>query len=94
MAIKEEQFTEIRHFTIFAATWNVNGQSPNGLLTDWLAPDPDPPDLYAIGFQELDLSKEAFVFSESPREEEWQKIVAASLHPKAKYKQVSLSGSQ
>ena len=30
--------------------------------------DEDAPDLYAIGFQELDLSKEAFVFMESERE--------------------------
>ena len=49
------------------------------------------PDLYAIGFQELDLSKEAYVFSESPKEEEWRKLVSLSLHPKAKYKQVSVS---
>jgi phosphatidylinositol-bisphosphatase len=44
--------------------------------------------LYAIGFQELDLSKEAYVFSESPKEEEWRKLVSVSLHPGAKYKQV------
>ena len=84
------KFTEIKYFTIYAATWNVNGQSPNGPLTDWLAPDDDPPDAYAIGFQELDLSKEAFVFNESPKEELWQRAVTSSLHPKAKYKQVQL----
>jgi phosphatidylinositol-bisphosphatase len=82
------KFTEIQRFTIYAATWNVNGQSPNGPLTEWLAPDDDPPDVYAIGFQELDLSKEAFVFNESPKEELWQRAVTAALHPKAKYKQV------
>ena len=47
--------------------------------------DADPPDLYAIGFQELDLSKEAFVFMESEREAEWTTVVTASLHKGAKY---------
>ena len=37
--------------------------------------DAEPPDLYAIGFQELDLSKEAFVFLESEREAEWTTVV-------------------
>lgn len=90
MALKEEQFTEIQHFTIFAATWNVKGLSPSGSLAEWLATDAEPPDVYAIGFQELDLSKEAFIFTESPKEEEWQNAVSVSLHPKAKYKKVKL----
>jgi hypothetical protein len=41
---------------------------------------------FFIFFQELDLSKEAFVFNESPREDEWRTAVTASLHPGAKYK--------
>lgn len=90
MSMKEEQFTEIQYFTVYTATWNVNGQSPDGSVVEWLSSDPEPPDLYAIGFQELDLSKEAFVFNESPKEDEWQKVVYASLHPKAKYKKVKL----
>ena len=49
-----------------------------------------PPDLYAIGFQELDLSKEAFLFNDTPREDEWRQVVAKSLHPKAVYEQVAL----
>lgn len=90
MALKEDQFTRIQTFTVFIGTWNVNGQSPKGAVREWLSPDQDPPDLYAIGFQELDLSKEAFVFNESPKEDEWQATVFASLHPKAKYKKVKL----
>lgn len=84
------QYTEIQNFTVFCATWNVNGQSPEEDVIPWLACDPDAPDLYAIGFQELDLSKEAFVFNESPKEDEWLKVVYKSLHPKAKYKKARL----
>eukprot|EP00095_Tigriopus_kingsejongensis_P009757 maker-scaffold422_size175911-snap-gene-0.33 protein:Tk09757 transcript:maker-scaffold422_size175911-snap-gene-0.33-mRNA-1 annotation:"type ii inositol- -trisphosphate 5-phosphatase" len=90
MALKEDQFTHKKTFTIFCGTWNVNGQSPAAQVTQWLAADVEPPDIYAIGFQELDLSKEAFVFNESVKEEEWQAIVFASLHPGGKYKRVKL----
>ena len=54
-------------------------------LEGWLAIDEDAPDLYAVGFQELDLSYSAFVFEESERQEEWIKAVEESLHNKANY---------
>lgn len=78
-------------YRIFVGTWNVNGQPPNKIsLEDWLCKDEVPPDLYAIGFQELDLSKEAFLFNDTPREEEWRQVVAKYLHPKGSYEIVAL----
>ncbi|KAK2142063.1 hypothetical protein LSH36_1001g00016 [Paralvinella palmiformis] len=41
-------------------------------------------------FQELDLSKNAYIFSESPKEEEWYRRVKEGLHHKAKYKKMKL----
>ena len=66
----------------FILSWNC---SLAGSLASWLAGDETPPDFYAVGFQELDLSKEAFVFLESVKEEEWMKAVQAGLHPGAEY---------
>ncbi|XP_003425852.1 inositol polyphosphate 5-phosphatase OCRL [Nasonia vitripennis] len=91
MACKEDDYTYTKVLRIFIGTWNVNGQPPNGItLEQWLSSDEVPPDLYAIGFQELDLSKEAFLFNDTPREDEWRQVVAKSLHPKAVYEQVAL----
>ena len=57
-------------------------------LSAWLATDSVPPDLYAVGFQELDLSKEAFLFPDSAREQPWSEAVFKGLHPGAKYREV------
>ncbi|RZF39005.1 hypothetical protein LSTR_LSTR015773 [Laodelphax striatellus] len=70
MAMKEDDYTITEVIRVFVGTWNVNGQAPGASLADWLASDVEPPDIYAIGFQELDLSKEAFLFNDTPREDE------------------------
>jgi len=76
-------------FKFFVGTWNVNGQSPTGCLKDWLGgADEEVPDLYVIGFQELDLSWWTFLVQESAKEDEWVRAVEQSLHSKSKYQLV------
>lgn len=91
MALHEEEYVDLKKLRIFVGTWNVNGQpAPRGPIHPWLGCDPCPPDVYAIGFQELDLSKEAYIFNDSTKEYEWLSICEASLHLKAKYKLVKV----
>ncbi|XP_065582662.1 type II inositol 1,4,5-trisphosphate 5-phosphatase-like [Artemia franciscana] len=90
MSLRKKDFTNTIRLKLFVGTYNVNGKSPTTSLSDWLSCDDEPPDMYAIGFQELYLSKEAYVFMDTPKEEEWLRTVLRGIHPKAKYRKVKL----
>ncbi|XP_051920456.1 type II inositol 1,4,5-trisphosphate 5-phosphatase isoform X1 [Hippocampus zosterae] len=86
----EDLYIYREHFSFFLGTYNVNGQTPKESLRPWLSCTPEPPDMYCVGFQELDLSKEAFFFNDTPKEMEWTKAVSDAVHPDAKYALVKL----
>lgn len=95
MQMKESYFTYTNTFTIFTTTWNVNDKTPVIPLDNWLNVESEPPDIYAVGFQELDLSKETFLFDQTPKEEEWYRAVLSTVNKKTKYidvKRVRLVG--
>lgn len=91
LKLHEKEYTDNKALRIFIGTWNVNGQSAhNTPINLWLCCDPFPPDVYAIGFQELDLSKEAYIFNDPTKEQEWLHLCHRSLHHKAKYVLIKL----
>lgn len=62
----------LHYNSIYTATWNVNGRPCADIsLKPWLAATDQPPDIYAIAFQELDLSPKAITFSESRPDPIW-----------------------
>lgn len=59
-------------FSIYTATWNVNGRPCGDIsLKAWLSATEEPPDIYAIAFQELDLSPKTFAMSENRPDPNW-----------------------
>lgn len=73
---RESQYIIYKNYRIYTATWNVNGKSPNDIyLNEWLSnsndDDDEPPHIYAIAFQELDLSPKAVTMFEHRPDAVW-----------------------
>ncbi|KAJ3205252.1 hypothetical protein HDU67_008937 [Dinochytrium kinnereticum] len=67
---RESTFSEYKDLRLFVGTWNVNGNDVTEDLSPWLACE-EKPDMYILGFQELDLSTEAYILSDRTKEDEW-----------------------
>jgi phosphatidylinositol-bisphosphatase len=90
---RERDFCDRMKLRVFCGTWNVNGKLPTCSLDEWLLHHQGEgeggsgikPDIYAIGFQELDLSAQALMGVESGREEPWINAVEVSLKKAGPY---------
>lgn len=59
-------------YSIFTATWNVNGRACGDIdLKPWLNANGNTPDIYAVAFQELDLSARTVALSENRPDPIW-----------------------
>ncbi|XP_015777933.1 PREDICTED: inositol polyphosphate 5-phosphatase OCRL-1-like [Acropora digitifera] len=85
---RENEFTSTKHMKIFVGTWNVNEQVPTKEVSSWLSVDDEPPDIFVLGLQEVDLTADSFLKKDLPREEAWLKIMEKGLHPKGQYEKV------
>ncbi|KAI9207176.1 Endonuclease/exonuclease/phosphatase [Polychytrium aggregatum] len=69
---REREFSTFYRRKLFVGTWNVNGRAASEPLEAWLrTAAADQPDIYVLGFQEMDLAKEAFYRVDSKRTNEW-----------------------
>jgi len=70
---------EVKTVTVFCGTWNVNGQPPPPTLDPWLVRRGLRPDVYCIGFQELDLSASALVLGDNSKAAPWEAAIQSTL---------------
>ncbi|KAJ2885193.1 hypothetical protein H4R27_001564 [Coemansia aciculifera] len=79
---RRTEFLDSHTITAFVGTWNVNGRAPASptALASWLGFIPKDsgqtaltslPELLVLGFQELDVRAEAFVYNNAVKDVEW-----------------------
>ncbi|KAJ2451010.1 hypothetical protein EV183_003904 [Coemansia sp. RSA 2336] len=86
---RREEFLSKQQIQAVVGTWNVNGKPPpQESLRSWLGFVPDGaveleklPELVVLGFQELDVRAEAFVYNNSIKDMEWTEAVESSMGP-------------
>ncbi|KAJ3286688.1 hypothetical protein HK104_008910 [Borealophlyctis nickersoniae] len=80
MRAREARFVEYKSQKIFVGTWNINGQAATESLVPWLqTTSEEKPAIYALGFQELDLSTEAYILVDTAKEDEWSRGIEFAL---------------
>ncbi|CAO3665848.1 unnamed protein product [Umbelopsis ramanniana] len=96
MRDREDEFVDWQDISVFAGTWNVHGSTPNESLAPWLLGNATEdekaiePDIYIIGLQEMDLSTEAYLWTDPTRENAWCDAVMGGLGNRAqRYRKVA-----
>eukprot|EP01105_Mastigella_eilhardi_P025818 TRINITY_DN7160_c0_g1_i1.p1 TRINITY_DN7160_c0_g1~~TRINITY_DN7160_c0_g1_i1.p1 ORF type:complete len:899 (-),score=261.26 TRINITY_DN7160_c0_g1_i1:102-2771(-) len=87
MKTRESEFTTTQNILVSFGTWNVNGQKPSESLDEWLIPKGDvKPDIYCLGFQELDLTAEALLLGDTSRAAPWDAHIQDTLRRVGEYR--------
>ena len=75
------KFSSKGNITIYAGTWNVNGQPPNEDLYQWLYPEDDKiPDIYMIGIEEIvELTPQQVMSTDPEKRKIWEKEILRNL---------------
>jgi len=94
LAIEQPKFIELKKINIFIGTWNVNGRNPDCSLKEWLNSYKNKtPDIYVIGLQEMDLSKEAYIVNNNEKENQWCEKIEEGINT-ANKKYVKIASQQ
>lgn len=78
-------------YKIYCCTWNVNLQLPGDDLSlrELLATTEDAPDIYAIGLQEIDMSADTILRSETKPDYNWVAKILEGVHPGDIYEELT-----
>ncbi|KAL9704058.1 hypothetical protein quinque_007576 [Culex quinquefasciatus] len=77
-------------YKVYTGTWNVNGQTSENIeLPEWLSTTEDPPDIYAVGFQEIEWTPEKILMNETKIDRTWVNKVMSGLHKGAAYEELA-----
>lgn len=77
-------------YKVYTATWNVNGQTSEDIeLPEWLSTTEDPPDIYAVGFQEIEWTPEKILMNETKIDRTWVNKVMSGLHTGTIYEELA-----
>ncbi|XP_058831685.1 inositol polyphosphate 5-phosphatase OCRL-like [Topomyia yanbarensis] len=87
---RRHEYIVYEPYKIYTATWNVNGQTSEDIeLPEWLSTTDDPPDIYAVGFQEIEWTPEKIIMNETKIDRTWVNKVMMGLHKGAAYEELA-----
>lgn len=87
---RRPEYTMYEPYKIYCCTWNVNLQLPGEELSlrELLATTEDAPDIYALGLQEIDMSADTILRSETKPDYNWIAKILEGVHPGDSYEEL------
>lgn len=88
---RKAEYTLFEPYKIYCTTWNVNLQVPDDELNlrELLATTEDSPDIYAVGLQEIDMSADTILRSETKPDYNWIAKIMEGVHPGDVYEELT-----